>query len=377
MTLQKDHLDSTPVTSRKWSGEAPRRWAVDKVSAMGASFGCATMIHLETCRDPLGKTCDRKDALKSRAIGLMKLRLLAAFILCAAACGGTPRNTPLKNRVSEKHLAPISMADRGPEAEANQAVFLGQWQLAFTESQLKGAKLEIKIAKNNLSSAKLGKKSANLEKEAADDSGDINKIKAATQAALVADREAEVHKISIERAKQSLAYLKKRQDYEESKVRSLEAKLEYARAQSLKSAGILPPKFDVKTYKSQYSQRQSQTKSKKSAVDSEHKQLKSIDQRLAKAKSEVAVAKGTKSETATVAPVAPIPAVAPPPPKEKAPTPKESLPGDTKPAPEPKPASETKPPEPKAPEPAPSPSPESTPSSSTSNDSASTSGGQL
>lgn len=255
--------------------------------------------------------------------------LVAGLFLFAAACGGTPRNTALKNRVAEERLAPVSVADRATEAEAHQGVFLAEWQIAFTKGQLDGAKLEVKIAKNNLASAKIGMKSALLEKKAADESGDVNKIQAATQAALVAEKEAEVHQISIDRAKQSLAYLKKRLVYEESQFRSHEAKLEYSRASSLNTAGIVPPNFKLNTYKSQYSDRKAQAKSNKAAVDSEHKELKSIDQRLAKAKAQVAASKnGGTAETAAPTGV-PLPELKPVAPVIKNTTPSDSTPGDT------------------------------------------------
>ncbi len=301
-------------------------------------------------------------------------QLIAGAFLCTLACGGPPRNTALKNRVSDERLAPISLADRAAESEAHQSVFLAEWQLAFTEGQLDGAQLEIKIAKNNLASAKLGMKSAKLEKKAADESGDTNKIKSATQASLVAEKESEVHKISIDRAKQSMAYLKKRRVYEQSLFRSLEAKLEYARAKSLSAAGIVPPNFKLKTYKAQYSERQSQAKSNKSAVDSEHKQLKSIDQRLAKAKIAVQSAKNPNSKPAESTPVAPIPSLPPPPPEVKVPTPDESRPGDPGKGGESTPASDTKAPD-ETPTPAPAPAPEKKPEEAGKSP-ASTNGGQ-
>jgi hypothetical protein len=240
--------------------------------------------------------------------------------MVVVACGGTPRNTELKNRISDEKLAPIPPADRAAEVEAHQGAFLAQWQHAFTKEQLEGAKLEIKIAKNDLASAKIGMKSATMEKKAADESGDVNKMKEAARAALIAEQEAEVHKIAIDRAKQSLAYLKKRLLHEESQLRSLEAKLEYDRAASLKAAGIVPPDFKLKTYKSQYAQRKSQAKSSKAAVDAEQKELKSIDQRLAKAKAQVEATKNP-SAAAQAEPAAPISAMPAPPPEVKVPDP--------------------------------------------------------
>jgi hypothetical protein len=272
--------------------------------------------------------------------------LVAGLFLSAAACGGTPRNTALKNRVDEERLAPVSLANRSMEAEAHQGVFLAEWQIAFTKGQLEGAALEVKIAKNNLASAKIGKKSAVLEKKAADESGDINKIKAATQAALVADKEAEVHQISIDRAKQSLAYLKKRLVYEESQFRSQEAKLEYARASSLNTAGIVPPNFKLKTYKSQYSERKAQAKSNKAAVDAEHKELKSIDQSLAKAKAQVEASKNGGVKDAATPTGAALPELKPVPPVIKNTTPTDSTPGDTATPPETKPTESTPAPDP-------------------------------
>lgn len=283
--------------------------------------------------------------------------------MVVAACGGTPRNTELKNRVSDERLAPIAPADRAAEIEAHQGAFLSQWQHAYTKGQLEGAQLEIKIAKNDLASAKIGMKSAAMEKAAADESGDVNKMKEATRAALIAEQETEVHQLSIDRAKQSVAYLKKRLIYEESKLRSLEAKLEYSRAESLSAAGIVPPNFKLKTYKSQYSQRQSQAKGTKAAVDAEQKQLKSIDLKLAKAKALVEATKNP-SAAAEAAPAAPIPAMPAPPPDVKVPEAVEKTPTEVTPEPA---ATELKAPvteEPAKPESKPAPEPKEAPEAS-------------
>jgi hypothetical protein len=284
----------------------------------------------------------------------MKRILLAGLLLQLAACGGTPRNAALKNRVSEAHLAPVSESERAAEAEAYQEVFLAEWQVAFTKGQIEGAELEIKIAKNNLASAKLGVKSAALEAKAADDAGDMNRVKSSDKAELLAEQEQQVHQLAIDRAKQSLAYLKKRLIYEESRHRSLEAKLELARAESLSAAGIQPPDFNKNTYKSQHTERASQAKSYKAAVDAEHKQLLTIEAKLSKAKLMVEATKNPGAAGATDNPAGPEPDILPPPPPAdtKVPTPDESLPGETgtpeskpapEPKPEPKPAGETTP----------------------------------
>lgn len=281
----------------------------------------------------------------------MKRIILAAVFWQLAACGGTPRNTALKNRVSDAHLAPVSESERAAESEAHQQVFLAEWQLAFTKGQIEGAQLEIKIAKNNLASAKLGVKSAALESKAADDVGDMNRIKTSGQAEVLAQQEQEVHKLAIDRAKQSLAYLKKRLVYEEGRHRSLEAKLELSRAESLSSAGIQPPDFNKKTYKSQHAERSSQAKSYKAAVDVEHKALLAIESKLKNAKMAVQATK-TGKPVPSDAPTGEADIIPPPTPADtRVPTPDKSVPGDTTP-PDPKtpetpktdkPAGETKP----------------------------------
>lgn len=328
---------------------------------MVGSFGCVIIILQATCLDPSSKTCSPRAAPGSKARTHMIRILVIGLFFLGAACGGTPRNAALKNRVSEARLAPVSVAQRSQEAATHQAVFLAEWQLAFTKGQLEGAELEVKIAKNDLASAKLGMKSALLEKKAADESGDMNRMKEATQKALIAEKEAAVHTLAIDRAKRSMSYLKKRVVYEESMFRSFEAKLEVDRAESLNAAGIVPPDFKLKTYKSQYADRQAQAKTYKSAVDTEHKELKSIDAQLAKAKTAAQAAKTGGAPPDTTAPVKMMPDLKPVPPVG-APTPTDPKPAPADPPPPPKsdptPApTETPAPTPAPPKPAPAPAP--------------------
>lgn len=205
-----------------------------------------------------------------------------------AACGGGARNTKLKKRVDQAHLAPVSAAERAAEAEAYRDVFIAEWQLAFTERQIRAAELEIKIAKNDLASAKIGADSADIKQKAAEEVDDLNRMKTATQAETAADLQIEMQKLSIARAKQSLAFLKKRLKHEKREHRRLQAKLELVRAESLSAAGIQPPNFNAKSFKAQFNERKRRAKDTRAAVDQELAALQAIEKKLAKAKAAAA-----------------------------------------------------------------------------------------
>lgn len=221
-----------------------------------------------------------------------KLIFSAAMLASlATACGGS-NNGKLNRRVNQGHLAPVSAAERSGEADAQREFFLAEWQVASTESQLRGAKLDIDIAKNKLASAKLALKNSKLENAAAAESNDQNAIAEKQQAERVATLQIEVHKLAIERAKQSKRYLEKRLTHEQRSLRSREAGVELARANSLNAAGIKPPNFDAKKYKAQHTERAASEKAAKAAVDTEKAKLAATEKQLLGAKNAVATAEG-------------------------------------------------------------------------------------
>ncbi len=219
---------------------------------------------------------------------VIKLSLL--FVL-GTACGGSSNGT-LRNQVNNAHLAPVSAAERASEAEAQQEVFLAEWQIVYTESQLRSSKLDIKLAKNKLASAKLEVKNAVLRRKAAQESADQNAVASATHDEKLANLQIAVHTLAIEHAKQSSRVFEKRLEHEKRRVRTREAGVELAKATSLQAAGIRPPKFDAKKYKTQHSERLSSAKAAKASVDSERTKLSAIEAKLVGARNAVATAKG-------------------------------------------------------------------------------------
>ena len=223
---------------------------------------------------------------------------IALFAGLGGACGGS--SNKLSSRVNGAHLAPVSDAERAGEADAQREFFLAEWQVAFTDNELNAAKLDIKIAENELASAKLAVKNTQLELKAAEESSDRNAIADKQQAEKVATLQVEVHKIAIERAKQNKRFLEQRLAYEQKTLKSREAGVELARAKSLQSAGIRPPSFDAKSYKSQHTERAASAKAAKASVDGESAKLADVDKRLVLARNAVAAAEGNP-----IAPIAP------------------------------------------------------------------------
>ncbi len=207
------------------------------------------------------------------------------------ACGGGASGK-LSRHVSDGHLAPVSPEERMGESEARREFFLAEWQAAYTESQIRAAKLDIDLAKNDLASAKLAVKNAALELRAAEDGNDQNAIAKMQQAEKVAHLNVEVEKLKIARAKQSKHYLEKRLAHEKRALLSSEASLELARAKSLTSAGIQPPNFDAKKYKAQHTSRAASAKETKAAVDGEKTKLSELEKQLLAAQNKALAADG-------------------------------------------------------------------------------------
>ncbi len=216
---------------------------------------------------------------------------LSLLFFLGAACGGSS-NGKLRNQVNNAHLAPVSAAERASEADAQQEVFLAQWQIAFTESRLRSSKLDVKLAKNELASSKLEVKNAVLKRKAAEENADQNAIASATHDEKLANLQIAVHTLAIEHAKQSSRVFEKRLEHEKRRFRSREAGVELAKATSLQAAGIRPPKFDAQKYKKQHSERLSSAKAAKANVDREQTKLSAIETKLLGARNAVAAAKG-------------------------------------------------------------------------------------
>lgn len=217
--------------------------------------------------------------------------LALALVAGLAACGGASGNAKLKSRVTDQHLAPMTSAERGHEADLYREVFLAAWQIEYTKAQIDAADLELKLAKNDLASAKIGMKSAGIEAKAAEETGELNKMAETKGGERIAQLEIDMHKLKIDRAKANVSYLKKRLDHEERLHRSREAELESIKADAMKGAGIKPPGFEANTYKAQFKDRSAQAKASEAGVAESKKELAALDAKLASATQAVEAAK--------------------------------------------------------------------------------------
>jgi len=207
-----------------------------------------------------------------RVVGIVPLGMALAI----AACGGTSSKAALEHRVGDRYLAPVPIEDRGALREAARAVFLAEWQIRFTEQELRSAQLEVKTASNRVKSSKLEAKSIRLEKKRATDVASEERLASAdarqqsTEAQIAADR---AHQAE---AKQRLGYLRARLDAERHALRSAEAELELLKARSMTSAGIRPPKFDLDRYQNQRNDRRAQLERAKTKVAQEKTSLDAL-----------------------------------------------------------------------------------------------------
>jgi hypothetical protein len=224
-------------------------------------------------------------------------RLPILSVLVGLAACGTPKNTAeLKIRVSESHLAPVPMEQRQNVAEAEQAVFLAQWQIQYTEAELGIAKTDVDVAKNEIEQAKLSAKTADTRQAHATKTADQDLIKEAAQLEKVAALEISVAEQALAKAKQRVEYLEARLEAERLIHRREEARTEYAKAQSMAAAGVKPPDFQVKKYQTQYQERQRLASSAMARADQKKKALAGIEQKLSAARAQLEQAQKPNAE---------------------------------------------------------------------------------
>lgn len=248
----------------------------------------------------------------------MKHTLLPSLLaLSFAACGGSSRNKPLAKQVDSVHLAPVSAHARGAEADAERSVFIAEWQLEFTKAEIEEADLTLNIAKNELASAKIGLKTADLKSDAAAESEEQNRMQRSEGGLSEATLQVEVKEHAIEKAKQNIAFLKRRLIHEEKVHRSHQANLEYIKSELLGKAAINPPKFNRAAYKSQLASRKSEVKSDLSGLGAARAKLDAATKAWTAVK-----AKSGAMHSNTSAPLetTPSPKPIPPPPEIKPPT---------------------------------------------------------
>jgi len=254
-----------------------------------------------------------------RVAGIFSLGLCVALV----GCGGTSSNKALEHRVGDQYLAPVPIQDRAALKEAARAVFLAEWQVRFTEHELRSAQLEVKTASNQLRSTKLEASSVQLEKKRATDVAndqrlaDVGARERSTELKFASDR---AHQAE---AKARVAYLQARLDAERAALHSAEAELELRKARSMSSTGVQPPGFSAERYQSQRDERRGQleranakVRERKTSLDALTVQRKNAEAALGRQKPVAAPAADAPPtlETSQPPPIKKPPIKKPPPP---------------------------------------------------------------
>jgi hypothetical protein len=238
-----------------------------------------------------------------------KQSMVLLLALGLAACGGPSATAELNRRVNESHLAPVPMEQRQAIADAEQAVFLAQWQLEYTQLELASARTEIKLAQNERERVGLSAKTADVKKKRAEETGDQTRLRASSREEIVVSLAIAVADKELEKARKRVQYLEARLEAEKLIHRREEARAEYAKARSMTESGVRPPDVDPGEYESQYKEREQLAKAAIEKAQKVGTELAGIERTLTDARARLVEA---RRPPASAPPKAVSPTVEPP-----------------------------------------------------------------
>jgi hypothetical protein len=207
------------------------------------------------------------------------------FLYALSACGGGGESAPkpLKHHFDDMYIATVPIEEKQRVIESQQAYAVAKMEKSTAEANHAESGMKLDLAKDELKRAKIDQDSAKKKKKAAEESGDMNRVNAATASVRGADlaKQAADQKVTWLKAKRN--YLKRWVRYATEDMYNKEAKFELAKARLAKAKNIRPKGFNLKSYESQSSDRsrlaqqeKKRAESEKSKADNEKKKWKSL-----------------------------------------------------------------------------------------------------
>lgn len=192
--------------------------------------------------------------------------------LSLAACGGSAKGPqPLKLHVDEAALAPVAVAERAHEFEAQREYETAKMELAKAKFDLETLKTDLKVANNEVKQAKLDAKSASQREAAAKKSNDMNRVNAETAAHQAAKVGIKTAKARVVYMKAEQSYLKKYVQYSMENFYAAEARWELSQAKTAKDHRIAPRGFNYASIEQQSKERNSRVQKRKLVADKARK----------------------------------------------------------------------------------------------------------
>jgi hypothetical protein len=199
---------------------------------------------------------------------------LAMTLLLACGGGGATGPTALAHRYDEVHIAQFSLDEKKTVLDAQNEFQRARAEQMKAEAELKESKTLLEVAKNERKQALIAEQSALQEKRAADDSGDMNRINAATRDMHVAELSRRAADDKVAYLKVHRKFLKKLTRYRQEETYHREARYEHEKAKLGQAKNIAPRGVKYESFKGQTDNRS--RRAQKAKQDSESYKQKSI-----------------------------------------------------------------------------------------------------
>ncbi len=181
-------------------------------------------------------------------------RTLVALLVLAAACAGArgAKESTASEQISDQDLGRLDPSQTQPVERARQFRGSARDEQARASLRLQQAQHEIDVAKADQAAADADAKRAEVEQKTANESRDPADVERARQGQEQAQLHRSMADAHVEYAKKLVDARKASVDAAEKQVRLGDARLEWAKLQALRQAGVpAASKYDASKYQSQ------------------------------------------------------------------------------------------------------------------------------
>ncbi len=187
-----------------------------------------------------------------------RFRAFAFTIVCGAAvaaCGGDPGPKPLAHHFDDMHIAGVPLDKKHGMLEAQQEYAAAKQARMKVEADYNEAGTDLDIARNERKQAKLAEESARSKKKRAQESGNMNRVDAATPEVRAAELRHRAAAQKVEFIETKRKYLAKKLRSADEQMYADEAVFELAKAKIAKNNNIRPKNFSYEAYEKQATNR--------------------------------------------------------------------------------------------------------------------------
>jgi hypothetical protein len=198
------------------------------------------------------------------------LALPLVLPLAAGSCGGgdtAPK--PLRYHFDDMYIAAVPIEEKQAIFQAQQEYAIARAEAAKAESDYNESGVQLDVARNERKQALLEEQSAQRRKKAADDSGDMNRVNAATRELRGAELARKAADEKVDYVRRHREYLKKNIRFTKEQMYAKEAAFELAEARLAQQRNIRPKDFNLKAFDEQAKDRARRAQRVRAEVDRE------------------------------------------------------------------------------------------------------------